>query len=212
MVTVAVLDYEAGNVRSAQRGLERAGAEALITADAERASRADALLVPGVGHFATCLDQLRATGLETLVRDWIGADRHVFGICVGLQLLYEHSAEGGGTDGLGLLPGEVVRFPRGATVPHMGWDLIESADGHEEDPLLEHVAGQRCYFVHSYYAVPADQAHVVATTDYAGAAFPCIVRVGNVVGTQFHPEKSADVGAALLANWVRAVEGGSSRC
>lgn len=207
-VRVAVLDYEAGNVRSAQRGLERAGAEAFVTADAEVAEEADALVVPGVGHFAACLAQLRASGLESLLRRWIEADRHLFGICVGLQLLYEHSAEGGGSDGLGLLPGRVVRFPRDVTVPHMGWDVIDPAPGHDEDPLLEHVAGKRCYFVHSYYAVPADDAHVVATTDYGGAAFPCIVRVGNVVGTQFHPEKSADVGAALLTNWVGAVASG----
>lgn len=207
-VRVAVLDYEAGNVRSAQRGLQRAGADAFVTADAEEASGADALVVPGVGHFAACLAQLRSSGLESLLRDWIAADRHLFGICVGLQLLYEHSAEGGGTDGLGLLPGRVVRFPDDVTVPHMGWDLVEPASGHDDDPLLEHVAGERCYFVHSYYAVPADDAHVVATTDYGGAAFPCIVRVGNVAGTQFHPEKSADVGGALLTNWVRAVETG----
>ena len=207
-VRIAVLDYEAGNVRSAQRGLERAGAEAFVTDDAERAATADALLVPGVGHFATCLARLRSSGLESLVRGWIADDRHVFGVCVGLQLLYERSGEGGGTDGLGLLPGEVVRFREGITVPHMGWDVVEPAEGHERDPLLEHVAGERCYFVHSYYAVPADDAHVVATTDYGGAAFPSIVRVGNVVGTQFHPEKSADVGAALLTNWVRAVETG----
>lgn len=207
-VRVAVLDYEAGNVRSAQRGLERAGAEAFVTADAEEAGGADALVVPGVGHFAACLAQLRSSGLESLLREWIAADRDLFGICVGLQLLYEHSDEGGGTEGLGLLPGRVIRFPTGVTVPHMGWDLVEPAPGHEGDPLLEHVAGERCYFVHSYYAVPADDAHVAATTDYAGAAFPCIVRVGKVVGTQFHPEKSADVGAALLSNWVRAVETG----
>ena len=202
---VAVLDYEAGNVRSAQRGLRRAGADPFITSDAAAAGEADALVIPGVGHFGACLTQLRAADLEPLVRDWIAADRHVFGICVGLQLLYERSEEGGGVPGLGLLPGEVVRFPRGAVVPHMGWDVVAPADGHHHDPLLAGVAGERCYFVHSYYAVPTDHAHVVATCDYADVEVPCVVRVGNVVGTQFHPEKSGDVGARLLANWVSGI-------
>jgi glutamine amidotransferase len=202
---VAVLDYDAGNVRSAQRGLRRAGAAPFITSSAEEAAGADALVVPGVGHFGACLRQLRHAGLGALVEDWIAADRHVFGICVGLQLLYERSEEGGGEPGMGLLPGEVVRFPDGAVVPHMGWDVVTPAAGHEHDPLLDGVAGERLYFVHSYYAVPSDDAHVVATCDYAGVGFPCVVRVGNVVGTQFHPEKSGDVGARLLANWIASL-------
>lgn len=198
---VAVLDYEAGNVRSAQRGLERAGADAFITASAEEAAGADALLVPGVGHFSTCLANLRAARLEDLLRSWIAEDRPLFGICVGLQLLYEHSDEGD-VAGLDVLPGRVVRLPDGAVVPHMGWDVLAPAPGHEQDPLLAGVAGERAYFVHSYYAQPSDPAHVVATCSYGGVDFPCLARIGNVVGTQFHPEKSGDVGARLMANWV----------
>jgi glutamine amidotransferase len=198
---VAVLDYEAGNVRSAQRGLERAGADAFVTSSADAARDVDALVVPGVGHFATCLTNLRAAGLEALVRDWIAADRPVFGICVGMQLLYEQSDEGD-VKGLDVLPGRVLRLPEGAVVPHMGWDVVTPAPGHEDDALLAGVAGERAYFVHSYYAQPADAAHVVATCDYGGVDFPCIARVGNVVGTQFHPEKSGDVGARLMTNWL----------
>lgn len=198
---VAVLDYEAGNVRSAQRGLERAGADAFITTSTDVAGAADALVVPGVGHFSTCLANLRAAGLEALVRAWIDADRDVLGICVGMQLLYEGSEEGG-TAGLDILPGRVVRLPQDAIVPHMGWDVIAPADGHGEDPIIAGLAGERAYFVHSYYAQPSDPAHVVATCAYGGADFPCVVRVGNVVGTQFHPEKSGDVGARLMHNWV----------
>ena len=201
---IAVLDYQAGNVRSAQRGLERAGADAFITADADAAAAADALVVPGVGHFGTCLAELKSRGLEDIVRDWIREQRPALGICVGLQLLYEHSAEGD-VAGLGALPGKVVRFPADATVPHMGWDVVEAAEGHEDDPALAGVAGERCYFVHSYYAVPSDDAHVVAVTDYAAASFPCVVRVNNVLGTQFHPEKSGPVGARFLANWVTSL-------
>ncbi|MBW3659367.1 MAG: imidazole glycerol phosphate synthase subunit HisH [Actinobacteria bacterium] len=201
---VAVLDYEAGNVRSAQRGLERAGAAAFITDAAHEAGDADALLVPGVGHFSTCLANLRAAGLEELLRSWIAEDRPVLGICVGMQLLYEHSDEGD-VPGLGVLPGRVLRLPEDAVVPHMGWDVLTPAPGHEEDPLLAGVAGERAYFVHGYYAQPSDPAHVVATCSYGGVDFPCLARVGNVVGTQFHPEKSADVGARLLANWVASL-------
>ncbi|MBW3576441.1 MAG: imidazole glycerol phosphate synthase subunit HisH [Actinobacteria bacterium] len=197
---VAVLDYEAGNLRSAQRGLERAGAEVTVTADPLVAERADALVVPGVGHFGTCLANLKRGGLADLVRRWVRDGRPLLGICVGMQLLYEHSEEGD-CPGLGILPGRVVRFPDTVRIPHMGWDVIVPASGHDDDPLLAGVAGKRAYFVHSYYAVASDPAHVVATCRYP-EPFPCIVRAGPVVGTQFHPEKSSDVGIRLLTNWV----------
>ena len=199
---VAVLDYEAGNVRSAAAGFEAAGAEAFVTGAVEQARGADALVVPGVGHIRSCLAHLRASGLHDLLGEWIAAQRPLFGICVGMQLLYEHSDEGD-TEALGLLPGRVERFPAGVVVPHMGWDLVTPAAGREDDPLLDGVAGERCYFVHAYYAVPTDASHVIATCDYGDAAgFPCLVREGSVVGTQFHPEKSGAVGRRLLANWL----------
>ncbi len=197
---VAVLDYDAGNVRSAQRGLLAAGAAAFITGDAEEAAGADALLVPGVGAFGSCLANLRGSGLVALLESWIDDQRPLFGICVGMQLLYGASDEAPDVAGLGLLPGRVERFPVGSTVPHMGWNVVAAAT--DEHHLLDGVDGERCYFVHSYYAVPEDDTHVVATTEYAGATFPCIVREGSVVGTQFHPEKSGPVGQRLLANWV----------
>jgi imidazole glycerol-phosphate synthase subunit HisH len=201
-VRVAVLDYEAGNVRSAAAGFTAAGADAFVTAEVAAARTADALVVPGVGHIRSCLDNLRASGLHDLLGEWIADSRPVFGICVGMQLLYEHSAEGD-TPALGLLPGRVEKFPAGVVVPHMGWDVVTPADGHADDPLLAGVAGERCYFVHSYYAVPTDRTHVIATCDYGAAAgFPCLVREGSVVGTQFHPEKSGAVGRRLLANWL----------
>ena len=199
---VAVLDYEAGNVRSAAAGLAAVGVDAFITSRVDEARSADALVVPGVGHIRSCLANLRASGLHDLLGEWIADQRPMFGICVGMQLLYEHSDEGD-TPGLGLLPGRVERFPGGVVVPHMGWDVVTPADGWAGDPLLDGVAGERCYFVHSYYAVPTDRSHVVATCDYGEAAgFPCLVREGSVVGTQFHPEKSSVVGRRLLANWV----------
>ncbi|MBW3662211.1 MAG: imidazole glycerol phosphate synthase subunit HisH [Actinobacteria bacterium] len=197
---VALLDYGAGNLRSAQRGLERAGARVTVTDDAPTAARAEALVVPGVGNFSTCLHNLRSAGLADLVMRWVEQDRQVLGICVGMQLLYEHSEEGD-VAGLGVLPGRVVRFDSEVVVPHMGWNVVHEA---RPDWLLAGVDGERCYFVHSYYAQPEEPSHVVATASYGGE-FPCVVRVGNVVGTQFHPEKSADVGARLLRNWVASV-------
>jgi imidazole glycerol phosphate synthase glutamine amidotransferase subunit len=198
---VAVLDYEAGNLRSAEKALVRAGADAFVTADAEEAQRADALVVPGVGHFGQCVRQFTAAGLEPLVRRWVAEDRPLLGICVGMQILYKDSEEDPAATGLGVLPGRVRRLPRDLVVPHMGWNAIVPV---RRDPVLDGLSGEQCYFVHSYYAEPSDDAHVVATCEY-GAPFPCVVRVGRVVGTQFHPEKSAAVGGRLLANWVAEV-------
>ncbi|MFP4635010.1 MAG: imidazole glycerol phosphate synthase subunit HisH [Nitriliruptoraceae bacterium] len=201
-ITVAVLDYEAGNVRSAKRGFDAAGAHAQIVSDPADARRADALVIPGVGHFGSCRAQLERSGLAEVIAEAIRAARPVFGICVGMQLLYERSEEGDEL-GLGLLPGRVERFPDDAVVPHMGWDLVHAADGAgPDDPLLVGVEGQRLYFVHSYYAVPVDAAHVVGRTRYGGVDFPSLVREGSVVGTQFHPEKSGAVGQRLLHNWL----------
>jgi imidazole glycerol-phosphate synthase subunit HisH len=198
---IAVLDYDAGNLRSAQKALARAGADAFVTPDAAEAGAADALVVPGVGHFGQCVRQFRDAGLEELVRDWVTADRPLLGVCVGMQILYAGSEEDPGAPGLGILPGEVRRLPADVTVPHMGWNVVRQV---RPDPLLDGVDGEHVYFVHSYYAAPASDEHVVATCDY-GPGFPCVVRVGSVVGTQFHPEKSAEVGGRLLANFVTAV-------
>lgn len=203
---IAVLDYGAGNLRSAEKALIRAGAEVTVTDDADVAGGADALVVPGVGHFGQCARQFRAAGLETLLDDWVAADRPVLGICVGMQILYADSEEDPDAEGLGVLPGRVRRLPDDVRVPHMGWNTVTPVPSHRDDPLLAGVAGQRAYFVHSFYADPADAAHVLATTAY-GPGFPCVVRVGNVVGTQFHPEKSAGVGAQLLVNFVTALRG-----
>ena len=197
----AVLDYDAGNVRSAKRGFEAAGADAEVVRDAASARAADVLVIPGVGNFDSCMAQLRRSGLEEVIREAIVDQRPVFGICVGMQLLYGGSDEGN-EPGLGLLPGHVERFPATAVVPHIGWDVVRPDDGAADDPLLEGVAGERLYFVHSFYAVPTDRRHVVARTTYGGVAFPCLVREGSVVGTQFHPEKSGPVGARLLHNWL----------
>ena len=201
MTSVAVLDYGAGNLRSVQRALELAGATVTVTDAAAVAAEADALVVPGVGHFGQCVRQFVAAGLQDLVDGWVSDGKPLLGICVGMQILYPESDEDPDVKGLGLLPGAVRRLPDDVTVPHMGWNTVQPQ---RPDPLLDGVADQAVYFVHSYAAVPSDSAHVVATSDY-GPGFPAVVRVGSVVGTQFHPEKSADVGARLLANWVQEV-------
>jgi imidazole glycerol-phosphate synthase subunit HisH len=202
---VAILDYEAGNVRSAKRGFDAAGADARIVRTAAEVSEEDVLVIPGVGNFDSCITELRRSGLEDVIRTAIAAQRPIFGICIGMQLLYAGSSEGT-EPGLGLLPGSVERFPDTAVVPHIGWDVVRAAPGSETDPLLDGVAGERLYFVHSYYAVPTERTHVVARTSYGGVAFPCIVREGSVVGTQFHPEKSGPVGARLLRNWLTSLD------
>ncbi|CAN5623931.1 imidazole glycerol phosphate synthase subunit HisH [soil metagenome] len=200
-VRIAVLDYGAGNLRSAEKALARAGADAFVTADPDAAAAADALVVPGVGHFGACVRQFRDARLFDLVRGWVDQGRPLLGVCVGMQILYAGSEEDPGAAGLGLVPGRVRRLPPAVRVPHMGWNTVLAT---RDDPVLAGVAGEQVYFVHSYYAEPGDAGQVVATSDY-GPGFPCVVRVGSVVGTQFHPEKSGIVGARLLANWVSAV-------
>lgn len=200
-VRIAVLDYGAGNLRSAEKALARAGADAFVTADPDAAAAADALVVPGVGHFGACVRQFRDARLFDLVRGWVDQGRPLLGVCVGMQILYAGSEEDPGAAGLGLVPGRVRRLPPAVRVPHMGWNTVLAT---RDDPVLAGVAGEQVYFVHSYFAEPGDAGQVVATSDY-GPGFPCVVRVGSVVGTQFHPEKSGIVGARLLANWVSAV-------
>ncbi|MEE8603550.1 imidazole glycerol phosphate synthase subunit HisH [Euzebya tangerina] len=203
-VTAAVLDYDAGNLRSAEKALDRAGFDAQVTADARAAANADLVVVPGVGHFGQCVRQFDQAGFTPLIRDRVANGRPVLGICVGLQIMYEGSDEDADVRGLGILPGWVHRFPAVAadgqplTVPHMGWNALGVPGGDEPDPLVRPVVGERVYFVHSFYAAPSDPDHVIAQTTYGGRHVPAIAREGSVIGTQFHPEKSADVGRRLL--------------
>jgi glutamine amidotransferase len=203
--TVVVLDYGFGNIRSAQRALERVGADVAVSADAAVAERADGLVVPGVGAFAACMTGLRDVGGPALIKRLLAAGAPVLAICVGMQVLFDAGLEHGvRTAGLGLLPGEVG--PLDAPVrPHMGWNTVSPEPGSQ---LFAGVPdGTRFYFVHSYAALPTRPLHdiaVVATTDY-GQTFVAAVEAGAVSATQFHPEKSGDAGAALLENWVRSL-------
>ena len=202
-VSVALVDYGLGNLRSATRGLERAGASVEITDDPEAFAAADGVVLPGVGAFREGMEN--AGPLREALTDHAAAGRPLFGICLGMQMLLttseeaDHEGEGEVT-GLDLVPGTNVRFEVDQKVPHMGWNELDVARDH---PLVEGVDGEYAYFVHSYYAEPDSDDHVVAETDY-GEAFPSIVAndEGNVFGTQFHPEKSGETGLQILRNFV----------
>jgi imidazole glycerol-phosphate synthase subunit HisH len=197
MTRFAVLDFGMGNLRSVAKALERVGATVDVVGEVP--AGADALVVPGQGAFGSCLVNLGPRGRDAIAR-WIAEGRPFLGICLGLQVLFSSSEEGGGP-GIGVFPGKVVRFPDGLKVPHIGWNEVRPA---HEAPLFAGVdPGTRFYFCHSYYPdAPADV--VAATSDY-GVDFCCAAWRDNVHAVQFHPEKSGDSGLALLANFLEAV-------
>ncbi len=200
--TVVVLDYGSGNLRSAERALQRAGAQVTVTADLTAAAEADGLVVPGVGAFAACMAGIDALRAGPVVAARIADERPVLGICVGMQVLFEYGEEHGVvTKGLGLLPGSVTLLAA-ERVPHMGWNTVSIPDGSR---LFAGVPdGARFYFVHSYAATPVEGQGLVTQTVHGGA-FVAAVERGPLWATQFHPEKSGDTGATLLHNWVSSL-------
>ena len=204
-MSVVIVDYGMANLRSVQKAFERVGHAAVIAADPATIAAGDHLVLPGVGAFRDAIGRLRETGLDRVILDFIASGRPFLGICLGLQMLFDRSFEDGEHAGLGLFAGDVVRFAAapGLKVPHMGWNTLAPAQ--PDCPLFAGIpAGEAVYFVHSYYAVPRDPALIAATADYPGAFAAAIAR-DNVVATQFHPEKSQDVGLAMLANFARMV-------
>jgi len=194
---VVVLDYGSGNLRSAERALARVGADVTVTADAAAARDADGLAVPGVGAFAACMAGLSAVDGPRVVAERVAAGRPVLGICVGMQVLFESGDEHGVvTDGLAVLPGSVRRL-RAPILPHMGWNTVTAPAGSALFAGLD--AGTRFYFVHSYAVSTTDG--LVSTAEH-GEPFVAAVERDRVAATQFHPEKSGDAGAHLLANWL----------
>ncbi len=199
--TVAVLDYGSGNLRSAERALARTGADVTVTADYAVALEADGLVVPGVGAYAACMRGIDAVRGGTLVSDRLRRQRPVLGICVGMQVLYDSGVEHGEqTSGLGVLPGAVTRL-KADVVPHMGWNTVEPPAG---STLFAGLEAERFYFVHSYAARPDPSTDdgALTTTALHGERFTAAVERGALSATQFHPEKSGDAGAGLLARWV----------
>ncbi|MFC1463466.1 MAG: imidazole glycerol phosphate synthase subunit HisH [Candidatus Brachytrichaceae bacterium NZ_4S206] len=210
---IAVIDYGAGNLRNVCKALEHVGATLTLTDDRRELERADKLVLPGVGAFADCQHGLKARGLFEPLRALALAGKPLLGICVGMQLLFEVGEEMGEWEGLGLIPGRVVRFQFSPAtqahaqlkIPHIGWNQLWRK--RPDHPLLAGVRdGDYAYFVHSYHPRVADLANVLAVTDY-GYEFPSIVARGNVWGIQFHPEKSQDVGLRILRNFVTWSEG-----
>lgn len=202
---IAIVDYGMGNLRSAQKGLEKAGAEAVVTDEPGVIADADAVVLPGVGAFADCYRGLDDSGLVPVVHESIRSGKPFLGICIGLQLLFTESEEGGTSGGLDVVTGRVVRFRpekgSGFKVPHMGWNETFPAEN-GDCPLLDGIEpGTHFYFVHSYYAVPEDQAVTAATTPYC-VDFTSVVWQDNVYAVQFHPEKSQRAGLKVLDNFV----------
>ena len=197
---VAVLDYEIGNLRSAQKALEHVGADARLTADRDVIGAADAVVLPGVGAFGRCMEALAATGLDAVAEDVVAAGTPFLGICVGMQLLHEGSEEAPGVPGLGILPGVVRRLPDGVKRPQMQWNVLDRT---RPSRLLDGLAEPTwVYFVHSYAAEVGPD--TVATCDYGGPVAAASER-GNVAATQFHPEKSGPCGLALLRGFVASL-------
>jgi len=199
---IAIVDYGMGNLRSVQKAFESVGEPAVVTADPEAVGKASKLVLPGVGAFADAMAELRQRGLVEPIVEFIRSGKPFFGICLGLQLLFELSYEDGEHRGLGLVPGRVVRFPNrpGLKVPHMGWNQLWIR---WPAPVLQGIPdGAYVYFVHSYYVEPADRGVIATETDY-GQLFASSIWSDNIFATQFHPEKSQQVGLNMIRNFCR---------
>lgn len=207
MSSTIIIDYGMGNLRSVQKAFEKIGEPAEISADPARIAAATRLVLPGVGAFRDAAAALQQHGLVDLIREHIAADRPFLGICLGLQLLLEVSLEDGEHQGLGIIPGTVRRFnlPPEYKIPHMGWNQLQVVPARRDAvPLLSGFGPDSWfYFVHSYYVDPEDSTWIAATTDYGGR-FVSVVSRGNVMATQFHPEKSQLAGLQLLKNFLTA--------
>ena len=201
---IAVIDYGVGNLFSLTSSLSAIGAESVVTGDPDVIRRADKIILPGVGAFKDAKEKLSRTGLDKLIIDEVRSGKKIFGICLGMQMLFERSFEYGEHEGLGLLSGSVVamdgKIPSELKIPHIGWNALRMK---KEHPIFKYVKeGDYVYFVHSYYATGCDES-LLATSEY-GEELTAAVALGNISGTQFHPEKSGEVGLSILrafAEW-----------
>ena len=197
----AIIDYDAGNIKSVEKAVIALGGRAEVTADPEAIRKADKVILPGVGAFGDAMAHLRKTGLDEVIREVTGKGTPFLGICLGLQLLFERSDESPGAEGLGILPGEILRIPdcEGLKIPHMGWNSLHlENDGRLFAGIKE---GTYVYFVHSYYLKAKDEKIVKASTEYS-THIHASVEKDNVFACQFHPEKSGDVGLKILKNFL----------
>lgn len=204
---IAIIDYDAGNLKSVEKALQHLGQECMITGKAEEILSADKVILPGVGSFGDAMSNIRRLGLEDVIKEVAAKGTPFLGICLGLQLLFESSDETPGVEGLGILKGKIVRIPdqEGLKIPHVGWNSLHLQNGGRlfeglgEDPYV--------YFVHSYYLEAEDEQIVKATTDYS-TCIHASVEQGNVFACQFHPEKSSTVGLKILENFAN-IQGGA---
>ena len=196
---VTIIDYAINNLRSVEKAFASMNIPLEVSDDPDRIRSAEKLVLPGVGAFADAMSNLQAKDLVAAIRESVGSGTPLLGLCLGLQLLFSESEEFGRTEGFDFIPGKVRRLPDRMLVPHIGWNQLHLQ---RSDPLLEGIGEDSfVYFVHSYYADPEDPRDILATTDY-DIEFPSIARRGNVWATQFHPEKSQDVGLRMLKNFA----------
>ena len=202
---IAVIDYGVGNLFSVEKAFAALGADVRVTSDEAVIRAADKIVLPGVGAFGDCMKNLEASGLIPVLLDCVAKDKPLLGICVGLQILFDGSEESPGVRGLGLIPGLVKKIQApGLKVPHMGWNSLAIREPRQKADLFAGLGEKPyVYFVHSYHAVPEDPAVITSVTEY-GEQLTASVAKGNVQATQFHPEKSGDVGLHILKNFIEA--------
>ncbi|MFD0957930.1 imidazole glycerol phosphate synthase subunit HisH [Paenibacillus chungangensis] len=202
---IAIIDYGMGNLHSVGKAVERLGYEAVVTSEPERILEANGAILPGVGAFGDAMHNLQQTGLDEVVKFYAASGKPLLGICLGMQLLFSQSEEYGEHQGLNLLPGKVVKFSGDFKVPHMGWNTLTFKQS--ASPLFRELEEGHVYFVHSYHVLPAQGNDLLATTDYAGDV-TAIVGRERLFGMQFHPEKSGELGMALLNNFLKLTKKG----
>ena len=200
---IAIIDYGVGNLFSAEKAFAALGADVRVTSDESVIREATKIVLPGVGAFGDCMKNLEESGLIPVLKESVAAGKPLLGICVGLQVLFDGSEESPGAKGLGLIHGMVKKIQApGLKVPHMGWNSIKVREPREKLDLFRSLSDKPyVYFVHSYHAVPDDKSVITATTEY-GETLTAAVALGNIQATQFHPEKSGDVGLAILKNFI----------
>jgi imidazole glycerol-phosphate synthase subunit HisH len=198
---IAIIDYGAGNIRSVINAITKLGYEAKITSEPEEILRAEAVFLPGVGAAGDTMSSLRQRGLVGIILRLVEENKPLFGICIGLQVLFTGTEEGGWYECLNIIPGRVRKLPPGQKVPHMGWNQVKQKMAH---PIFTGIPdGANFYFVHSYYGDPEDKNVLAAETEY-GVSFCSVLAKGNLVATQFHPEKSGDLGLRVYDNFIRS--------